>query len=166
METDNQEYHTVVLAGLLHDIGKLLQRGSFGGLDIRGKHPAISGNFITAFAECFNEVSDIALLKTLVQKHHESQYFEPDLNINSISNQHIRTLASLVSLADNLSSSERGGPSAGYQDYKETPLASVLERINSEIPIPGVRFHSNPLLTSYELQGIFAKNIQAYDKGE
>ncbi len=108
MQANNEEYRTVVLAGLLHDIGKLLQRGSFGGLDIKGKHPAISANFIAAFAECFSEVSDGEVLKTLVQKHHESQHFEPDLNVNSISDEHVRTLANLVSLADNLSSGERG----------------------------------------------------------
>ena len=108
METDNQEYRTVVLAGLLHDIGKLLQRESFGGLDIKGKHPAISANFITAFEECFSEVSNVDVLKTLVQKHHESQHFGLDLNVNSISDEHVRTLASLVSLADNLSSSSLG----------------------------------------------------------
>jgi len=48
------------------------------------------------------------MLKTLVQKHHESQYFEAELNVNSISDEHLRTLARLVSLADNLASSERG----------------------------------------------------------
>ncbi|MFC1968658.1 HD domain-containing protein, partial [Chloroflexota bacterium] len=166
METDNQEYRTVVLAGLLHDIGKLLQRGSFGGLDIKGKHPAVSSNFITAFAECFSNVSDVDVLKTLVQKHHESQHFEPYLNVNSISDEHIRTLASLVSLADNLSSGERGEHSKGYQDYKETPLASVLERVNtSEVATPVVRFHSKPLLTTEELFATFPENIQAYDKG-
>lgn len=167
METDNQEYRTIVLAGLLHDIGKLLQRGSFGGLDIKGKHPTVSANFITVFAECFSEISDVDILKTLVQKHHEAQHFEPDLNVNSISDEHVRTLAKLVSLADNLSSAERGAPSTGYQDYKEIPLASVLERTNnSEATAPVVRFHSNPLLTSKELHAIFPMNIQTYDRGE
>jgi len=167
VQTDGKEYRTVVLASLLHDIGKLLQRGSFAGLDIRGKHPAVSANFITAFTECFIEISDIDVLKTLVQKHHESQPFEHDLNVNSISDEHIRTLASLVSLADNLSSAERGEHSKVYQDYKETPLASVLERVNnSEVAAPVVRFHSNPLLTPEELQAIFPDNIHVYDKGE
>jgi CRISPR-associated protein Csm1 len=102
LKTNNKEYQTIVLAGLLHDIGKLLQRGSFGGLDIKGKHPAISANFVIAFADCFNQVSDISILKTLVQKHHESHYFESELNVNSIIDEHIRTLASLVSLVDNI----------------------------------------------------------------
>jgi len=66
----------------------------------------------------------------MVQKHHESPYFESELNVDSITDEHIRTLATLVSLADNLSSSERGERSKTYQDYKETPLASVLERVN------------------------------------
>jgi len=167
MKTDNQEYSTVVLAGLLHDIGKLLQRGSFGELDIKGKHPAISANFVAAFADCFCHVSDTTILKTLVQKHHESQYFEPDLNVNSISDEHVRMLASLVSLADNLSSAERGEHSKGYKDYKETPLASVLERVNNtESATPDVRFHPNPLSTPEKLHTIFPESIQSYDKGE
>ena len=167
METANQEYRTVVLAGLLHDIGKLLQRGSFGGLDIKGKHPAISANFVTAFEECFSEVSSVDVLKTLVQKHHESQHFGLDLNVNSISDEHVRTLARLVSLADNLSSSERGEHSKDFQDYKETPLASVLERVNSlKVAAPLVRFHSKPLLTPEGLHAIFPESVQAYDKGE
>jgi CRISPR-associated protein Csm1 len=131
MKVDNREYQTVVLGGLLHDIGKLLQRGTFGVIDIKGKHPAISANFISAFADVFNPICDVSLLKTLVQKHHESPYFEPELNVSSITDSHIRTLATLVSLADNLSSSERGERSKTYQDYKETPLASVLNIIKS-----------------------------------
>jgi len=31
----NREYQTVILAGLLHDIGKFLQRGEFKGSDRR-----------------------------------------------------------------------------------------------------------------------------------
>jgi len=167
LKIDNREYQTVVLGGLLHDIGKLLQRGSFGAIDIKGKHPAISANFISAFTDVFTPVCDVSLLRTLVQKHHESPYFESDLNVSSITDDHIRTLASLVSLADNLSSSERGEHSKTYQDYKETPLASVLERVNRlESETPGVRFHSGQLLTPEKLLATFPSKIQVYDHGE
>ena len=44
--------------------------------------------------------------------------------------EHVRLLATLVSTADNLSSSERGRNSEQYQDYRETALAAVLERVN------------------------------------
>jgi len=84
VKIDNREYQTVVLAGLLHDIGKLLQRGTFGAIDIKGKHPTISANFVSAFTDVFNPICDVTLLRTLVQKHHESPYFEPELNVSSI----------------------------------------------------------------------------------
>jgi CRISPR-associated protein Csm1 len=167
MMVDNREYRTVVLGGLLHDVGKLLQRGTFGAIDIKGKHPAISANFVSAFTDVFSQICDPSLLRTLVQKHHESPYFESDLNVSSITDEHIRTLASLVSLADNLSSSERGERSKTYQDYKETPLASVLERINAVgSETPGVRFHSGRLLNPEKLRATFPAKIQVYDQGE
>lgn len=34
MQGNSREYRTAVLAGLLHDIGKLIQRGTFGIIDI------------------------------------------------------------------------------------------------------------------------------------
>jgi CRISPR-associated protein Csm1 len=167
MIIDTQEYRTVVLASLLHDIGKMLQRGSFGGIDIKGKHPAISADFVSAFHECFEQVNDLPLLKTLVQKHHESHHFEMELNINSINDKHVRALASIVSLADNLSSAERGEQAGEYQDYKETPLASVLERINNTgLKIPSLRFHAASLSAPEELKKIFPEPFQSYNKGE
>jgi CRISPR-associated protein Csm1 len=71
MKFDNSEYRTVVLGGLLHDVGKLLQRGTFGAIDIKGKHPAISANFVSAFTDVFSQICDVSLLQILVQKHHE-----------------------------------------------------------------------------------------------
>ena len=38
----DKEYQTVILAALLHDIGKFIQRGSFA-LNVEGKHPEVSG---------------------------------------------------------------------------------------------------------------------------
>jgi CRISPR-associated protein Csm1 len=167
MVVNIKEYRTIVLAALLHDIGKLLQRGSFGELDIKGKHPAVSADFIRAFSECFEDVADTPTLTTLVQKHHESHYFEPELNVASISDKHLRTLASLVSLADNLSSAERGDRATTYQDYKETPLASVLERVNNpEKAVPAVRYHASSLNTPAALNSIFPEPFQTYGKGE
>lgn len=44
-----REYQAVILAGLLHDIGKFIQRGEFkGSLKVTGKHAAVSASFIKA----------------------------------------------------------------------------------------------------------------------
>jgi len=41
-DAERKEYQTVVLAALLHDIGKALMRGDFGsGLRIEGQHPQV-----------------------------------------------------------------------------------------------------------------------------
>ena len=69
VKIDNREYQTVVLAGLLHDIGKLLQRVHLMQSTSKREHPAISANFVSAFTDVFNPICDVTLLRTLVQKH-------------------------------------------------------------------------------------------------
>jgi len=164
---DQLEYQTVVLAALLHDIGKFLQRGSFGKLDISGKHPQVSANFISAFGEYFSQVADLPLLKTLVQRHHESPQFSSELQVKTISDQHIRSLAYLVSKADNLSSAERGEHSEEGQGYKTTPLMSVLERLNHETDGHlTLRYHARALSEVASLDAIFPEQFQEYNPGE
>jgi CRISPR-associated protein Csm1 len=63
MEFNRREYQTVILAALLHDIGKMLQRGSFGLLDTKGQHPQVSSDFVSAFKDYFSSFVDIDLLK-------------------------------------------------------------------------------------------------------
>ncbi len=82
------EYQSVVLAALLHDIGKFLQRDSFGKLDITGKHYQVSANFVSAFSDYFKDVSDVSLLKTLIQTHHESPQSPSELQVQTISDHH------------------------------------------------------------------------------
>ena len=106
---NNKEYQTVILAGLLHDIGKFLQRGTFGSLDTKGKHPCVSGVFVSAYKQLFTQTTDVGLLQTLVERHHESPSFRPDFSVQDITDERTRALAYLISEADNLSSSERGG---------------------------------------------------------
>ncbi len=78
MEPNTKEYQTIVLAALLHDVGKLLGRGRFSLLD-RGQHPKFSAEFVGAFQEIFAVVSDVPLLRELVQRHHENkQRFPPE----------------------------------------------------------------------------------------
>jgi CRISPR-associated protein Csm1 len=145
----NQEYQTVILAAFLHDIGKLLGRGSFKILD-KGQHPKFSADFISAYHEFFSKFCDADLIKELVQKHHENERaFSDEFLVQSINNDHRRTLARLVSQADNLSSAERGESADKYQDYKTTPLCSVLERLDKQSDVePRLRFHASPLTST------------------
>ncbi|MBA7660696.1 CRISPR system single-strand-specific deoxyribonuclease Cas10/Csm1 (subtype III-A) [subsurface metagenome] len=162
-----KEYQTVLLAALLHDVGKLLGRGHFALLD-KGQHPRFSAEFVGAFQEIFSQVSDVSLLRELVQRHHESkEYFSSEFLVQSIEDKHVRTLATLVSKADNLSSSERGTRSEQWQDYRETPLASVLERVNRVGDAsPQLRYHARPLCPTASVDVIFPDKITAYAQGE
>ena len=171
MTADVQEYQTVVLAALLHDIGKLTQRGKFLNLD-KGQHPKFSADFIRANQQVFNASTDVAILEELVSKHHEnSHHFPPEMLVQSIGDDHIRALATLVSKADNLSSSERGENSEQWQGYKLTPLSSVLERLGqktckeSDELVHG-KYHPVTLGDTASLGAIFPDSFDAYYPGE
>lgn len=174
---EEKEYQTVILAALLHDIGKLLQRGSFfGSLDIKGKHPQVSSDFISAYYGLFNKVVDAELLKTLVQHHHENPNFPQSLRVDGISDHKIRKLATLISMADNFSASERGERSEQWQDFKFTPLASVIQRV--QIPLkstaentsksPSLHFRARPLKDTQDefFSTIFPESFNKYEEGE
>lgn len=132
---DKREYRTVVLAGLLHDVGKLLQRGD--STLVQGQHPELSASFVQAYAAQFDRCCDATLLKVLVQHHHESSTFPPELRVQSVTDPHAQALAYIVSRADNLSSSERGERSGTWRDFRATRLALVFGRLSAP-PVPGV----------------------------
>lgn len=170
MTQGDREYQTVLLAALLHDIGKLLQRGSFGSLDTEGKHPKVSGTFISAYQSLFAQVSDVSLLKTLVEHHHEHPSFRPDLSVQDLPPGRARILAYLISEADNLSSSEREGGLKEYRDFKTTPLVSVFSRVDigtARKPKP-LRYHTQPLKLNDETfsHDIFPDDFEEYIPGE
>lgn len=164
----DREYRTVILAALLHDIGKFLQRGSFSWLADKVKHPERSGEFIGAFQNLFSDVVDVPLLRLLVEHHHEGPSFRPDLSVQDLPPGRERTLAYLVSEADNLSSAERGEAQAGYQDYRTTPLAPVFARIELERPQnpTPLRYRPRPLGKSSEIKDIFPETFTEFAAGE
>lgn len=104
------EYNTVILAGLLHDVGKFINRIERHGFP---KHPLASVMFInkqevTEILQRKEMGIDIELLKTLVQRHHEHpKYFPKNQLVQELTDPHQRALAYIVSRADNFSSSER-----------------------------------------------------------
>lgn len=139
-------YQTIILAGLLHDIGKFLQRSDFqGSLKVKGKHPAVSASFIKAKSAVFAQVSDVSLLAELVQRHHASRSFPPELRVQQADPLN-RPLAYLVSTADNYSAAERGDAADEYRDYKTTPLASVFSglKLTRNTP-PANHYQLHPL---------------------
>ncbi len=159
-----------MLAAFLHDIGKLLGRGNFQAID-KGQHPKYSSDFISSFPEIFSQVSDADLLKELVQHHHQnSRAFPSEYLVESIQDDHRRALAALISKADNLSSSERSENSDQYQDYKTTPLSSVIQRLdNPEDKGLNLNFRPVPLPAAdsgKKCQDFFPGNFDKYQPGE
>ncbi|MDA8241179.1 MAG: type III-A CRISPR-associated protein Cas10/Csm1 [Nitrospiraceae bacterium] len=159
---NQREYQTVILGALLHDIGKMLQRGSFGSLDTSGKHPIVSSVFVSAFRDFFSRFADFDLLLTLVQRHHEDKRLGDDL-ICQNAPENSKSLSYLVSRADNYSSSERGKQAETYQDYKLTPMVSVFSRIDLAKGMPGMmRYKLNHLMP----ENTFPEKFDTYDEGE
>ncbi|MDP2953051.1 MAG: HD domain-containing protein, partial [Chloroflexota bacterium] len=158
---DLREFRTVVLAALLHDIGKFLMRGRDLPFPIKGTHPEVSQQFVSAFADTFTPVADIDLLKTLVLCHHQA-------SIDGISDPRQRILAHLVNKADRLSAGERGQRVTGGQDYKTTPLASVFPRLFAGEARPQLRRHHPVALSAARsLPGdIFPADFPDYARGE
>lgn len=104
-EKQKREYQTVVLAALLHDIGKFLNRA-----DVKKKHPLFSADYVSSdeFKKRIGESwVDLDLLKILVQRHHEYTKMPDELLVQKIEDPCTRALAYIVSRADSYSSSER-----------------------------------------------------------
>ena len=98
------QYNTVVLAALLHDIGKLYQKGNADYISTRGKHPEVSINFINKFKSLFEKFVDINMLQELVLKHHENSRNFPESMLIQKADEKYKKFAYLISCADNFSS--------------------------------------------------------------
>jgi CRISPR-associated protein Csm1 len=161
------EFNTIVLAALLHDVGKLLQRGRSLLFDIKGRHPEVSARFVAAFQRAFSDYAEPSLLQTLVLHHHRTiRGTRPD----DISDPRQRTLAFLINKADGLSASERGQRARGGRDYKTTPLAPVFERVAltaKRRDEPRTRYHPKPLTSPRSMDyGLFPGSFTRYAPGE
>ena len=147
------EYNTVMLGGLLHDIGKLLNRVE----DIIKKHPYLSAQFIER-EELKNIINpewvDFDVLKTLCQYHHERGDYPEDLQVKNVPDTHKRALAYIVSRADTYSSKERS-KSIEFKNedekkvyFKKSRLSSIFSHIDigrEESQIPTKYYDLNPL---------------------
>ena len=169
VDFNSPEYRAIILAAFLHDIGKFIGRFESEQLD-RARHPEFSALFISSHSQLFGRYCDAALLRELVQKHHESNAFPEELRVQSIVDPHVRSLAKVVSVADNLSSSERGDATSRTGYYKKTPLCSVIERLNSD---PGkddiLKFRPLALPSTLDdrmQKCIFPEAFSVYESGE
>ena len=132
---NEREYQTIILGAMLHDVGKLLQRGSFGSLNTKGKHPQVSSYFVNSFKDFFSKFVDFDLLQTIVQRHHEDPRLGEDLICQNAPDGY-KALSYMASRADNYSSSERGEKAEVYQDFKSVPLVSIFSRIKLDKALP------------------------------
>lgn len=126
---DNKEYQTVILAALLHDIGKFMNRAD----RVNRKHPHFSADYVSygKFKEIVKEEWLYSeLLKLLVQRHHEYYKMPADLQVQTIPDQHQRALAYIVSRADSYSSRERLNEEPSELNFKKARLYSVLTRVD------------------------------------
>lgn len=105
-----EEKQVVALAALLHDVGKLLNRCNsyMSNKTLKSqKHPELSVQFIKDL-EKFRITQENPLLKELVQRHHENPIVGIDYLVQNASNDKTKKYATIISTADNISSSERG----------------------------------------------------------
>jgi CRISPR-associated protein Csm1 len=118
----SHEYESVLLAALLHDIGKFCQRG----ITESAGHWKMSEAFVEANRHAF---SDPDLVKDLVGHHHEAYNMPSDAKPSALTDPRRRILAYLVSRADSLSSRERseGERAEGFQS--RAPLDSVFAQV-------------------------------------
>lgn len=129
--------YDIVLAGLLHDIGKFFEKANSKGSSISGieistvdyGHGVTSSNFINHFGDKLIQAGfDLEAVATLAQRHHEVRGGGPA----SVEDAPVkyRPYCYIIDKADNLSSSERlntdGGKRKDYQLRRITNIFSLL----------------------------------------
>jgi CRISPR-associated protein Csm1 len=142
---NNKDYQSVVLAALLHDVGKFYRRSSNVRREVfeastelelqLSKHPIFSSWFVK------NKLSSILknigisspLVETLTQHHHEStQSFPPECLVSSVEDERIRILALIVSRADTYSARERLGEQPSLKAQTANALDSIFSTVRVE----------------------------------
>lgn len=137
----DKEYNSVVLAALLHDIGKLLNKVE------KKKHPYFSADFVSKdkdFGKMISRWTNIELVRVLCQKHHENPRFPEDLQVQKIEEPRTRALAYLVSRADSYQATERENEEESDSDFRETRLRSIFCRADIQRGCPRINIMRSP----------------------
>lgn len=151
IDQQEKEYNSVIMAALLHDIGKLLHRSKPG---YDGKHAMASGDFIDANetkCKLTNELYDLNLVEWLVRFHHSPEekvdgtkkkvwskekileaYSDNRHTEQEIDRTRLWSYMKIVRDADGYSCAERdyGDQKRTDADKRTAPLDSIFESIS------------------------------------
>ncbi len=136
---DVKEYNSVVLGALLHDVGKLIHRGTPG---YEGKHDVASSDFIKDNIDKLrnlNDLYDIDLVRFLVRHHHSNNdKIEIELEKNGKSFEERKRILKLVKIvkdADSYSCIERDKAAQDKtdKDKRRSPLDSIFSYVNLDV---------------------------------
>jgi CRISPR-associated protein Csm1 len=153
MVSDVHEYNSVLLAALLHDIGKMLHRtpGSYG-----TSHEKVSGRFIAETREKLEnpELYDLPLVKFLVEGHHglkKEVMARVEAQALGGNERRLWKLISIVRRADSYSCAERDQKqeSRPMGEMRKASLDSIFSRLKlgaeDGAKGPPRRYHLTPL---------------------
>ncbi|MFH1140676.1 MAG: type III-A CRISPR-associated protein Cas10/Csm1 [Chloroflexota bacterium] len=167
---EDATYRAVVLGALLHDVGKLYQRGSYGSLELEGQHPKLAADFVSAFRDLLGAWADPNLLETLVKRHHQNaRAFPSELLVQHTPDPDHRALAYLISEADHLSASERGLHERGqFRDFRTVPLVSIYRslEVKGNASSGVANHHAGTMTDTSSLGKAFPADLLAYPPGE
>ena len=163
-----QEYQSVVLAALLHDIGKFLHRGDG---EYKGTHEEASFKFISKHKDKLkNEAYDIDLVAILAKCHGsgkeatlKDQYFN---NLELDKKEKIWKLIKIVIDADCYSCSERDTEQQRRKDVElsKAPLDSIFSIINLGTTNPTEENNLRYTVKILEPLSAFPEPVKALDK--
>lgn len=160
----NNDRERIVLGGLLHDIGKMLNRCSpFMNENkiLERIHPRLSLWFVK-YLEKNRIIKEDKYLEEIVLKHHESSAVPEELYVSKIKDKRLRILATIVSNADNYSSSERNGEET-RRVFKSVPLDCIFSSVSLDKKGNNTeknRYHIAPLTTNNIFPTVFQENTE------